>query len=323
MSDAIEFFPISTEQTSWKSSQKLLSEIRHKVFVKEQGVPEELEIDDQDPQALHWIAWGSGDTAMGVARLAGNKIGRMAILKPYRKKGVGSTLLRAIVNYAIRNGFTTLQADAQQHAVVFYENNGFRINGKVFNDAGIPHVPMVMDIDRFTFRHEQKESANAREQNRNRESIENADSCVAKALELVEQGDRTLYIFSQRLDPLIYDSDAFSERLYNLATSHPNAKVKLLVADTPWLSRHYHRVIDTYHRLLSHIELRRLNPELDTLHTEFMVADNEAVYYLQDPHHFKGYYCASAPAEAQSLANDFEVMWQSSLPDPEVRRLYI
>src|SRR5690606_20506111 len=126
MIDTIDFFSITAEQTSWSTSQELLTRIRHQVFVDEQHVPEELEVDTADPDALHWIAWATGDVAVGTARLVNNKIGRMAVLKEFRNQGAGSTLLRAIIKHALNERFTSLVLDAQKEAVPFYEDNGFQ-----------------------------------------------------------------------------------------------------------------------------------------------------------------------------------------------------
>jgi predicted GNAT family N-acyltransferase len=119
--------------------------IRVRVFVKEQGVPEEIELDSDDPRAIHFLALASG-RAVGTARLVmrrrGAKIGRMAVLKSYRRKGVGRKLLQRAVATARKLGARKIYLHAQVAVIGFYERLHFRCVGPVFNEAGIPHRTM-------------------------------------------------------------------------------------------------------------------------------------------------------------------------------------
>ncbi len=133
-------------------SRKELQEafaIRMRVFVKEQGVPEEIELDGDDRRAVHFLASTSGK-AVGAARVVmhrGNaKIGRMAVIKSYRRKGVGGKLLRAAITTALRLGVRTLYLHAQVRVIGFYERFGFHAIGPVFAEAEIPHRKMVLKV---------------------------------------------------------------------------------------------------------------------------------------------------------------------------------
>ncbi|MCK9468892.1 MAG: GNAT family N-acetyltransferase [Porticoccaceae bacterium] len=146
MSDLLEFSPIRVEQTSWCRSHSALTAIRHQVFVIEQGVPLEAEIDSDDPAALHWLALNTQAVPMGTARLVGNRVGRMAVLSDYRGAGVGASLLRAIIKHANEAGIDTLVLDAQTHALPFYEKFGFVVCSEEFDDVGIPHRAMRLHL---------------------------------------------------------------------------------------------------------------------------------------------------------------------------------
>jgi predicted GNAT family N-acyltransferase len=120
--------------------------IRMRVFVKEQGVPREIELDHDDDRAIHFLATLCGK-AVGTARLVmrgGNaKIGRMAVLRSFRRKGAGGKLLKAAVRAAVRRGARRIYLHAQVPVIGFYEALGFHAIGPVFDEAGIAHRKMV------------------------------------------------------------------------------------------------------------------------------------------------------------------------------------
>lgn len=120
--------------------------IRRAVFIEEQAVPEDLEIDDLDGQAIHLLAVAGG-RAVGTARilLAGEtgKIGRVAVLADRRGTGLGAALIRAALEeLRAQPGVTIAKLGAQTHALGFYERLGFVAFGPVYDDAGIPHRDM-------------------------------------------------------------------------------------------------------------------------------------------------------------------------------------
>ncbi|SHI00968.1 Predicted N-acyltransferase, GNAT family [Pollutimonas bauzanensis] len=117
--------------------------IRYEVFVQEQRVPVEEEQDLEDPHCVHAVAYDERGAAVGTGRLLRNAhIGRMAVLAPYRGRGVGSLLLTALVNEARRRKYLEVVLAAQLHAQAFYAAHGFVAEGGVFLDAGIEHVTM-------------------------------------------------------------------------------------------------------------------------------------------------------------------------------------
>jgi predicted GNAT family N-acyltransferase len=132
------------------SSQRELVQalsIRIRVFVKEQRVPAEIELDRDDQQALHFVARVAGrpvGTARLVMRDGRAKIGRMAVLKNYRRKGVGAQLLRRTVASAKRLHARQIYLHAQVAVIGFYERFGFQTVGHVFNEARISHRKMIL-----------------------------------------------------------------------------------------------------------------------------------------------------------------------------------
>jgi predicted GNAT family N-acyltransferase len=127
----------------WELAQAQAYPIRLAVFVEEQGVPKELELDEEDQLAWHAVAEHNGLT-LGTARLQQDgKIGRMAVLQAYRRQGVASAMLHALLNYGQQQGIEQFYLHAQMGASGFYEHLGFKTNGPIFNEAGIAHQLMV------------------------------------------------------------------------------------------------------------------------------------------------------------------------------------
>jgi predicted GNAT family N-acyltransferase len=137
---------ITIIKATWAKHAQQLSEIRYTVFVEEQQVPVELEMDEYDPHASHWLAQ-DGDQAIATVRmLTDGKIGRMAVLAPYRRRGIGKALLQSCIEEAKARHFDTLELGAQVHAIGFYQRQGFEPVGDRFIDAGIPHQTMRMTL---------------------------------------------------------------------------------------------------------------------------------------------------------------------------------
>lgn len=131
------------QEVSWTSHQAELQEVRQKVFVFEQRVDQEIEIDGRDPQCYHVLVKTSQGEPIGTGRLTPEgKIGRVSVLMPYRNKGIGSKILHELIEIADRERLEAVKLHAQIHAVEFYERHHFVANGPVFMEAGIPHQSM-------------------------------------------------------------------------------------------------------------------------------------------------------------------------------------
>jgi predicted GNAT family N-acyltransferase len=127
---------------SWQAVADAASAIRFEVFVNEQQVPPEMELDEMDALSLHALAV-DGDIALGTGRLLPDShIGRMAVRREARGKGIGSQLLLALMAVAQERGDEAVVLHAQLHARQFYERHGFTVEGDMFMEAGIPHVMM-------------------------------------------------------------------------------------------------------------------------------------------------------------------------------------
>lgn len=131
------------EEGDWKTLQHDCERVRLMVFVAEQHVPKEEELDEWDAKSRHFIARDAQHMVMGCARLLPTgQIGRLAVLKPFRKRGVGGALLEAVLRSAKAAGMREVWMHAQTHAEGFYAAHGFAPEGERFMEAGIEHIMM-------------------------------------------------------------------------------------------------------------------------------------------------------------------------------------
>lgn len=129
---------------SWEEASPALRAIRTAVFIHEQHVPEELEWDEFDAISVHVLAINTAGQPVGTARLLPDgRIGRMAVLKEWRRQGYGAAMLKRLLQALIKQHQFEAQLHAQTSAIAFYKKFGFRIMGREFMEAGIPHVKMT------------------------------------------------------------------------------------------------------------------------------------------------------------------------------------
>ena len=128
---------------SWEEARALASPIRFEVFVREQRVPAEIELDAMDAHCLHAVGF-IDEKAVATGRLLPDgHIGRMAVLKAWRGRGIGSAILERLIAAARERGDRSIALSAQVHAVEFYRAHGFQAEGEVYEEAGIAHQAML------------------------------------------------------------------------------------------------------------------------------------------------------------------------------------
>ena len=132
-------------EVSWDRHGHALTSVRRTVFVVEQGVDELEEWDGHDPASRHFLAEDAKGRPIGTARLMpSGQIGRMAVLREWRGRGIGAHLLELAVDAARRADYDVVFLHAQSHAVGFYERAGFELTGETFIEAGIEHRAMAL-----------------------------------------------------------------------------------------------------------------------------------------------------------------------------------
>lgn len=124
--------------------------IRKEVFIEEQKVPFELEVDEFEESSIHFVVY-DGEEPIAAGRLRpldqnNAKVERICVKQTFRGKGIGKLIMDKIETLAKEKDFTTLKLNAQTHAEKFYELIGYQTYSDIFMDAGIPHVSMKKSI---------------------------------------------------------------------------------------------------------------------------------------------------------------------------------
>ena len=126
----------------YESHTENICAIRYEVFVDEQNVPEELEIDGLDGKAKHVLTFVDG-VPIGTGRiLSDGHIGRVAVLKNYRGLGIGKSIMKELIKCAQDMSLEKVWLSSQWHAHSFYLDLGFVCVGEVYKEAGIEHIKM-------------------------------------------------------------------------------------------------------------------------------------------------------------------------------------
>jgi predicted GNAT family N-acyltransferase len=143
----VEIVDYRVENGDWATLGAAAMTVRERVFIKEQGVPVEIERDEHDVASTHVVAFGPNGEAIGTGRLLPDgHVGRLAVLKKWRGKGVGAALFERLLQLAREVGVQRLELHAQTPAAGFYARYGFTTQGGEFYEAGLPHITMARDV---------------------------------------------------------------------------------------------------------------------------------------------------------------------------------
>lgn len=130
---------------NFSDKQAEITSVRQTVFIKEQNVPENIDFDGSDTDYIHVLASDKNGLTVGTARInRKGRIGRMAVLKNYRRQGIGRKMIQVLMDYGRKNSITDFHVSSQVTAVGFYEKMGFEPFGEEFLEAAIMHINMKL-----------------------------------------------------------------------------------------------------------------------------------------------------------------------------------
>ncbi|MCR8914022.1 GNAT family N-acetyltransferase [Marinobacter panjinensis] len=311
---------------SWQLAPADIRTIRQAVFVEEQRVPPELEWDDTDEIADHYLVVLPDNTPVGVGRLFSTleetaHIGRMAILPGHRGKGIGETLLRHLVSEAASQ-FSELQLSAQEHAIPFYQRSGFHVCSDFYDDAGIPHVDMrCLAPQLVSGAFDTRQTPMLLGEDHDAWLFDSESTMTGLMDSVIGQARQRIWLYDRLLDHDLYDRLRFRELISTLARRHRLSEVRLLIHDDKPLVKHRHQIVELMRRLPSRIELRLVNEDYPVEDRPFLLADREGVVFRHDFYRPEGFANFADSGRVRLLAESFQRMWDAGKRSLELREL--
>lgn len=299
------------EHADWARAgdRDALRAIRLEVFVREQAVPESLEWDDLDPLSFHLLARSENGEPIGCARLTPHgKIGRVAVRQPWRGQGVGLGLLRALVARARAQGRADVVLDAQQSALTFYEREGFIAHGDTFEDAGIAHRAMRLELGVDT-------APATLGADTGRLPTGSGSEIAASRLQLLAEAKHRLSIYQPVLDDDLYASLGEMAELRRIATSGRGAEIRILLHDPEAALRDSHRLVALAQRLPSVLRIRTPLEEVDLAYgSAYLLTDQGGYLFQPDARRTDARAARRDRASQAPLSQHFNEVWERSAP---------
>lgn len=299
----LQDFHIDAADWSRDDQRAALLDLRATVFIQEQGVPEQRERDGLDADCWHVLARDLAGQPIGCGRLTPkHKIGRMAVLQAWRGQGVGVALLRELVARARALGWPEVALDAQVSAIGFYEREGFVTHGETFEDAGLPHRTMRMDLPAIADDVAPLNDTDVL-------PAESRSEVAAARLQLLKDARHRLSIYL----PLCNDSYTSTEELAELrriAISGRGALIRVLLHDPAAALRNDHRLVALAQRLPSTIQIRTPIEEADLAYiSAYLVNDTGGYLFLPEADRAHGRAARHDRASRAPLRQHFDTVW--------------
>lgn len=309
------------EPADYSADFKDLRSIREPVFVVEQQVPIEEEWDALDPQCHHVIARDAQHQPIGTGRLTPErKIGRMAVLRDWRGRGVGDALLQALIARARELGWTEVSLNAQVGALGFYEKFGFVPYGERFEEAGIQHLAMRLALDPTP--PAPRPPARVRGAATPAEDFEGLDATLKAVRSLANAARRDLVIYTRELEPSVYADPGVLDALKAFAVAGRGGAIRILVQDPAAAQRQPHPLIALAQRLPSIVSLRTPQEPEELQYPSVYVANDVDGYLfrLLGSRH-EGDWSPALPGRSRQLVELFQRTWERARPCTELRNL--
>ena len=309
------------EPADYSADFKDLRSIREPVFVIEQQVPIEEEWDALDPHCQHVIARDAQHQPIGTGRLTPeHKIGRMAVLRDWRGRGVGDALLQALIARARELGWPEVSLNAQVGALGFYEKFGFVPYGERFEEAGIQHLAMRRALDPTP--PAPRPPARARGAATPAEDFEGLDATLKAVRSLANAARRDLVIYTRDLEPSVYADPGVLDALKAFAVAGRGGVIRILVQDPAAAQRQPHPLIALAQRLPSIISLRTPQEPEELQYPSVYVANDVDGYLfrLLGSRH-EGDWSPALPGRSRQLVELFQRTWERARASTELRNL--
>lgn len=309
------------EPADYTADFKDLRAVREPVFVQEQQVPIEEEWDELDPACDHVIARDDANRPIGTGRLTPkHKIGRMAVLREWRGKGVGEALLLALIERARAVGLREVSLNAQVGALGFYEKFGFQGFGERFWEAGIEHQAMRLELDPLL--PSPRPAARPRGPSQKAVDVEGLEATLDTVRTLVHQARRDLFVYTRELEPALFAHPAIVDAFKGFAVAGRGARARFIVQDPALAQRQPHPLLGLAQRLPSVFQFRVPQDPVELQYPSVYVANDVDGYLFRLlGSRFEGEASPALPGRNRQLREAFERSWERARPASELRSL--
>ena len=309
------------EPATWPADMAALRAVRTEVFVEEQAVPAEEEWDDLDERSQHVLARDADGRPIGTGRLTPTGfIGRMAVLRDWRGRGVGDSILRVLLEIARAKHFKEIKIHAQSHALAFYERAGFEAYGEEFDECGILHRHMRIAIPALEPRHHSPIPAH----DKNYLTSIDRETTRTAVLAVLANARREVSIYMRELEADIYDHAEVIEALKQVAIAGSNSNIRILIQEPTGARADGHRLVALSQRLTSSFSFRSPLEQIDHQYPGcFVVSDRGAWFERPLASRFEGEGSSHGPGRRAQLQGMFDAIWERSEECVEMRRLEI
>lgn len=312
----------AVELTGWAQDATALYAVREAVFVHEQQVPVEEEIDDLDPPSLHALARDAAGQPVGTGRLTPlGSIGRMAVLADWRGRGVGRVILQTLIDAARGRGLSSVWLNAQTQALDFYAAAGFVAEGTEFDECGIPHRRMRLSLSPPAA--PERPAGPRREPSGLSEplNVEHYAGLLAASLTLLDGARHQYRLYSRDLDPRAYDQEAFVDAVRRFVLAGSRHEVRVLIQELGTVQHQRHRLVDLMRRIDSRIRIRQVAEEDRSFPGAYVVNDTHGFLYRVHGDRPTAEGHTRAIGRAGELWRSFDEVWERASVPVELRRL--
>ena len=308
------------EPASWEADLADLRLVREQVFLIEQAIPPEEEWDALDAKSRHVLARDHDGNPIGTGRLTPeHMIGRMAVLAPWRGKGVGAAIVRVLLEQARALHYPVIELHAQSHALAFYAALGFEAYGEEFDECGITHRMMRMELTPLAGPEPVVLAPTPTPRVLVADDREQALAAIAT---LLDDARHQVSIYSRDLDAALLDVPVALDAIKRIALSGRRAQIRIIVHDARKPLADGHRLIALAQRLPSTIEIRTPVDERDLQYpSAFLVNDRRGYLFRVLGSRVEGEGSTYEPGKHAQLCDLFDQVWERSAPSDELRHL--
>lgn len=327
-----------TAEVTWRDRGNTIRKIREAILVGELGLPASMIEDDTDETAIHWVAEDREGQVIGVARMnLEGEISRLAVDEAHRGQGIGYSLLELAVRKATRFGYASVRLNGMTTLAPLYDKAGFHAITEPESVYGYQHQWFEHPIEatdedvhpdpRRALAWGDEYSAGDVTYTLGRDNqillLRREEEFARVIVEMARQARRNLRIYSPMLDHKLYDQAALREICSSLARKNRYTTVEILIYDSNRIIKNGHALLGISRKLSSSIAIRIVHPDYRQTNHEYVLADGYGIVYRTDPELYEGYANFHDVSGNNRLGREFQIAWESSLSDPNLRQLKI